>query len=273
MPSPADWISLAEASEVLARGERPLPPRDDRRLGAGRPPPEHQARRSPVRPPRRDPGADRRAPAGPGRGRPAGPLRRPRATDRPAGPAPPMTIAPPAAWRRSSRPLRRQPRVVTAEAVFDAYGSAGGGLLAGGLAYSGLLASLSACLLIVGLIGFLVRDPVRQAALVEELALRLPPLAELLRTGLDRVADRGRRVLDRRPARPGVGDRPLLRRPRYRVRAGLLRRAPARSRRPGWSAALRWPGILVGGHRRVGGAGHGHRARGLDPAAGRAARS
>lgn len=84
--------------------------------------------------------------------------------------------------------VRRQPRVVTAEAVFAAYGSAGGGLLAGGLAYSGLLASLSACLLIVGLIGFLVRDPVRQAALVEELALRLPPLAELLRTGLDRVA-------------------------------------------------------------------------------------
>jgi uncharacterized BrkB/YihY/UPF0761 family membrane protein len=85
--------------------------------------------------------------------------------------------------------LRQQPRVGTAEAVFAAYGSAGGGLLAGGLAYSGLLASLSACLLIVGLTGFLVRDPVRQAALVEELALRLPPLAELLRTGLERVAD------------------------------------------------------------------------------------
>jgi uncharacterized BrkB/YihY/UPF0761 family membrane protein len=85
--------------------------------------------------------------------------------------------------------LRRQPRVVTAEAVFAAYGSAGGGLLAAGLAYSGLLASLSACLLIVGLVGFLVRDPVRQVALVEELAQRLPPLAELLRTGLDRVAE------------------------------------------------------------------------------------
>jgi membrane protein len=85
--------------------------------------------------------------------------------------------------------LRQQPRVITAGAVFATYGDAGGGLLAGGLAYSGLLASLSACLLIVGLIGFLVRDPVRQAALVDELAQRLPPLAELLRTGLDRVAD------------------------------------------------------------------------------------
>lgn len=85
--------------------------------------------------------------------------------------------------------VRRQPRVVTAQAVLDAYGSAGGGLLAGGLAYSGLLASLSSCLLIVGLIGFLVRDPARQAALVGDLALRLPPLAELLQTGLERVAD------------------------------------------------------------------------------------
>jgi uncharacterized BrkB/YihY/UPF0761 family membrane protein len=85
--------------------------------------------------------------------------------------------------------LRRQPWAVTAEAVFATYGAAGGGLLAGGLAYSGLLASLSGCLLLIGLVGFLVRDPVRQAALVEELAQRLPPLAELLRTGLDRVAE------------------------------------------------------------------------------------
>jgi uncharacterized BrkB/YihY/UPF0761 family membrane protein len=85
--------------------------------------------------------------------------------------------------------VRNKPRVVTARAAFDVYGSAGGGLLAGGLAYGGLLACLSACLLIVGLSGFLVRDPVRAATLVEELAARLPPLAELLRTGLERVAD------------------------------------------------------------------------------------
>ncbi|MEA2630817.1 MAG: hypothetical protein QOE66_1036, partial [Chloroflexota bacterium] len=85
--------------------------------------------------------------------------------------------------------VRQHPRVATAQAVFDAYGSVGGGLLAGGLAYGGLLASLSACLFVVGLVGFLVRDPVRAAALVEELAVRLPPLAELLRTGLERVAD------------------------------------------------------------------------------------
>jgi membrane protein len=85
--------------------------------------------------------------------------------------------------------VKGRPRVVTSLAVFDAYGAAGGGLLAGGLAYAGLLASLAGCLLIVGLVGFLVRDPVRQAALVDELAQRVPPLAGLLHTGLERVAD------------------------------------------------------------------------------------
>jgi uncharacterized BrkB/YihY/UPF0761 family membrane protein len=83
---------------------------------------------------------------------------------------------------------REHPRVVTVEAVLRAYGAAGGGLLAGSLAYSGLLSSLSACLLVVGLLGFLVRDPVRQAALVADLGRLLPPLAPLLQTGLERVA-------------------------------------------------------------------------------------
>jgi membrane protein len=85
--------------------------------------------------------------------------------------------------------VREHPRVITFEAVLRAYGSAGGGLLAGSLAYSGLLSSLSACLLVVGLIGFLVRDPARQAALVADLGRLLPPLAQLLQTGLDRVAE------------------------------------------------------------------------------------
>jgi membrane protein len=85
--------------------------------------------------------------------------------------------------------LRRRPEAATGVAVFDAYGAAGGGLLAGGLAYSGLLGLLSACLLIVGLTGFVIRDPDRQAALVADLASRLPPLADILRTGFERVAD------------------------------------------------------------------------------------
>ncbi len=72
--------------------------------------------------------------------------------------------------------------------MFDAYDRAGGGLLAAGLAYTGLFAVLSASLFIIGVTGFIVRDPERQAAVVSELARRLPPLAEVLKTGLDRVA-------------------------------------------------------------------------------------
>lgn len=72
--------------------------------------------------------------------------------------------------------------------MFDAYGAAGGGLLAAGLAYTGLFAALSASLFVIGVTGFIVRDAERQAAVVAELARRLPPLAELLKTGLDKVA-------------------------------------------------------------------------------------
>lgn len=84
--------------------------------------------------------------------------------------------------------LQARPSVVTIQAVLERYGAAGGGLLAGGLAYSGLLALLSACLLVVGLTGFIVGDPTRQATLVDDLGARFPPLAGLLRTGFDRVA-------------------------------------------------------------------------------------
>lgn len=85
--------------------------------------------------------------------------------------------------------LLGRPAVVTIRVVLEAYGAAGGGLLAGGLAYSGLLAVLSACLLVVGLTGFIVSDPARQAALVADLGTRVPPLAGLLQTGLDRVVE------------------------------------------------------------------------------------
>ena len=80
------------------------------------------------------------------------------------------------------------PRVATARRTLAAYGNAGGGLLAAGLAYTGLFAVLSASLFVIGVTGFVIRDPERQAAVVAELARRLPPLAEVLRTGLDRVA-------------------------------------------------------------------------------------
>ena len=59
-PAASDWITLAEASEILDGREHPVPTRDDRDVGPDRQAPEHQARRPAVRPARRGPGARRR---------------------------------------------------------------------------------------------------------------------------------------------------------------------------------------------------------------------
>ena len=77
MPSAADWITLAEAAEILAAANVRFRPDDDRRLGAVRAPVEHQARRPAVRPAGRGPGAGRRAAPRPRRGHPARPVRGP----------------------------------------------------------------------------------------------------------------------------------------------------------------------------------------------------
>jgi membrane protein len=80
------------------------------------------------------------------------------------------------------------PRLATARAVLQAYEAAGGGLLAGGLAYAGLFAVLSAILFVIGVTGFFVQESER-VAIVGEIGRRLPPLEELVRTGLSRVSE------------------------------------------------------------------------------------
>jgi membrane protein len=87
------------------------------------------------------------------------------------------------------RTISELPPAVTARQVMAAYDAAGGGLLAGGLAYTGLFAVLSSILFIIGLLGFVVRDPVRLATIVGEIGGRVPPLAGLIETGLSRVAE------------------------------------------------------------------------------------
>jgi membrane protein len=87
------------------------------------------------------------------------------------------------------RPILDHPRVATARAVLQAYEAAGGGLLAGGLAYAGLFAVLSAILFVIGVTGFFVQDTERLAAIVGEIGRRIPPLEELVRTGLSRVSE------------------------------------------------------------------------------------
>ena len=71
MAAATDWITLAEAAEILAAANIHFTLGHDRRLGASRPAPEHQARWPAVRPARRGPGARRGAAARPRRGPPA----------------------------------------------------------------------------------------------------------------------------------------------------------------------------------------------------------
>ena len=89
---------------------------------------------------------------------------------------------------RALRPILDHPRVATARAVLQAYEAAGGGLLAGGLAYAGLFAVLAAILFVIGVTGFFVQESER-VAIVGEIGRRLPPLEGLVRTGLSRVSE------------------------------------------------------------------------------------
>ncbi|HEY0443485.1 MAG TPA: YhjD/YihY/BrkB family envelope integrity protein [Candidatus Limnocylindrales bacterium] len=70
--------------------------------------------------------------------------------------------------------------VRTAMRVLKIYGDAGGGLLAGGLTYSAVFAVLPSLLLLTGLVGFMVTDPERRAAIVGGIGRALPPLEGLV---------------------------------------------------------------------------------------------
>jgi uncharacterized BrkB/YihY/UPF0761 family membrane protein len=79
------------------------------------------------------------------------------------------------------------PLVVVVRRTLEVYG-VGGGLLASGLAYRSLFALLSASLLIAGIVGLIVRDPARQAEVIQGVADRFPPLAPMLQTGLEGIS-------------------------------------------------------------------------------------
>jgi len=65
---------------------------------------------------------------------------------------------------------------VAARRVLDRYDAAGGGLLAGGLAYAALFAMVPGVLLTAGIAGALVQDPTSRAELVRTIARVMPPL-------------------------------------------------------------------------------------------------
>jgi len=78
--------------------------------------------------------------------------------------------------------------VATVRGVLERYGAAGGGLLAGGLAYSALFAIVPLAALMAGIVGLVVDDEARRSALVAAIADVLPPLRDVVRLVLDEAA-------------------------------------------------------------------------------------
>ena len=78
--------------------------------------------------------------------------------------------------------------MAAARRVLDRYGAAGGGLLAGGLAYAALFAIVPAVLLLAGVVGLFVADPGERARFVNVLVGVLPPLRDLIEVVLDEAA-------------------------------------------------------------------------------------
>jgi len=72
--------------------------------------------------------------------------------------------------------------------VFDAYGNAGGGILASGLAFGALFALIPATLLVLGVAGFFIADEEVRANLVRQIAAMIPPLEEFITLALDQLA-------------------------------------------------------------------------------------
>jgi len=80
------------------------------------------------------------------------------------------------------------PAIAATRRVLDRYGSTGGGLLAGGLAYAALFAIVPAMLLLVGVLGLVVDDPAEQERVIDAVVSVLPPLRELLTSVLSEAA-------------------------------------------------------------------------------------
>ena len=77
-----------------------------------------------------------------------------------------------------------RPRVAYVRAVLDVYGHAPGGLLANGLAFAALFATVPVALVTLGVAGWLVNDPTVQADLALALGNLFPPLQELVAQAL-----------------------------------------------------------------------------------------
>jgi membrane protein len=79
--------------------------------------------------------------------------------------------------------------VRTGQRVMDTYGNAGGALLAGGLTYSALFVILPILLVLTGVLGLVVSDLERRAAMIRSIGDALPPLRDLVEGFLERISD------------------------------------------------------------------------------------
>jgi membrane protein len=79
--------------------------------------------------------------------------------------------------------------VQTGRRVMDTYGNAGGALLAGGLTYSALFVIVPILLVLTGVLGLLVTDAARRAAMIQSIGDALPPLRELVQAFLERISE------------------------------------------------------------------------------------
>ncbi len=90
------------------------------------------------------------------------------------------------------RAVMRDRRVRFALEVLQGYGSAGGGLLAAGLAFYALFAIIPGILTLVALLGIVISDPASRESVVQWLVDQIPPLQPVARTILSTLADGGR---------------------------------------------------------------------------------
>lgn len=80
------------------------------------------------------------------------------------------------------------PAVVELRAVLAVYDAAGGGLLAGGLAYAALVAVLPGLLLGLSIVGLVVGSPAERERIVAFIAQSLPPLEAAARSAFEQVS-------------------------------------------------------------------------------------
>jgi membrane protein len=80
------------------------------------------------------------------------------------------------------------PAVKLLVAVLDNYDAGGGGLVAGGLAYSALLALLPGLLLVLSVVAVLIDSPAARDQIVAWIGQAVPPLEDLARTALEQVS-------------------------------------------------------------------------------------